>query len=129
MIIGSLLKTKDFLEKNYIPKFIASSKIAMNPSEYGFKVIEPKLQPELLQFEIPPLVSLTLLSELIKIPKRKLREYNPAILRQRTPAFSYKIWVPKKSVETLKLAKKTILRESKRQLAQYKKLVPRGIIK
>ena len=112
--------------RNYLPKFIASTKIAMNPEKYGFQVPPFKHSAELIQVDVPPLISFSLLSELTKVSKKKLREFNPAILRNKTPAYIYKLWLPKESLSFLHQAKKTLLRESKRQLAQYKRLVPKG---
>ena len=73
--------------RNYVPAFIASVIVAKQPEEYGFTA--PVEKPwEYETIEVPDALDLQFLATESGIPLDDLRELNPAIRRDLTPARS-----------------------------------------
>jgi membrane-bound lytic murein transglycosylase D len=73
--------------RNYVPAFIASVIVAKNPEAYGFKA--PVEQPWLYDtIDVPDALDLQFMASNSGIPLDELRELNPAIRRDLTPAKS-----------------------------------------
>ena len=71
--------------RNYVPAFIASVIVAKNPIQYGFT--EPHETPwDYDHIEVPDALDLEFLASKSGIPLDDLRELNPAIRRDLTPA-------------------------------------------
>jgi membrane-bound lytic murein transglycosylase D len=71
--------------RNYVPAFIASVIIAKNPEAFGFTT--PTEQPwEYDAIDVPDALDLQFLASESGIPLDQLRELNPAIRRDLTPA-------------------------------------------
>ncbi len=82
--------------QGYIPGFIAATMIELNPEKFGFKENYNNVEP--YQYEtvtVAPLMPLDLLAEAAGISTRKLKKYNPELLRWATPpGSSYKLKLP-----------------------------------
>ncbi len=71
--------------RNYVPAFIASVIVAKNPAQYGFT--PPQERPWIYDhIEVPDALDLQFLASNSGIPLDELRELNPAIRRDLTPA-------------------------------------------
>jgi membrane-bound lytic murein transglycosylase D len=71
--------------RNYVPAFIASVIVAKQPQKYGFEA--PQEQPWVYDtIEVPDALDLEFLSTESGIPLEDLRDLNPAIRRDLTPA-------------------------------------------
>jgi membrane-bound lytic murein transglycosylase D len=71
--------------RNYVPAFIASVIVAKHPEQYGFT--EPRETPwDYDHIEVPDALDLEFLASKSGIPLDDLRELNPAIRRDLTPA-------------------------------------------
>ncbi len=71
--------------RNYVPAFIASVIVAKNPGAYGFAA--PQEQPwNYDSVDVPDALDLQFLASNSGIPLDELRELNPAIRRDLTPA-------------------------------------------
>jgi membrane-bound lytic murein transglycosylase D len=71
--------------RNYVPAFIASVIVAKHPGQYGFT--EPHETPwDYDHIEVPDALDLEFLASKSGIPLDDLRELNPAIRRDLTPA-------------------------------------------
>ncbi len=71
--------------RNYVPAFIASVIVAKNPDLYGLDVPEEQ-DWEFDAIEVPDALDLQFLATKIDVPLENLRELNPAIRRDLTPA-------------------------------------------
>lgn len=101
-------QSKDFFElnqtrimrretRNYVPAFLASLIIAKNPGEYGFEIGEHENAfGDFKMATIPSPVSLTSVSELLKLPLADLKRLNPSLLSDYTPPKSetYELRLP-----------------------------------
>jgi membrane-bound lytic murein transglycosylase D len=73
--------------RNYVPAFIASVIVAKQPEKYGFTA--PVDKPWIFEIiEVPDALDLQFLAKESGIPLDELRELNPAIRRDLTPARS-----------------------------------------
>jgi membrane-bound lytic murein transglycosylase D len=71
--------------RNYVPAFIASVIVAHNPQRYGFEA--PVDRPWVYDsIEVPDALDLQFMADNSGIPLGELRELNPAIRRDLTPA-------------------------------------------
>lgn len=71
--------------RGYVPGFIATTMIAMNPAEFGFS---ERYEGEPYSYEVvevDPLMELSTLAEAAGITTEELKEYNPELLRWATP--------------------------------------------
>ena len=80
--------------RNYVPAFIASVIIAKNPVTWGFPV--PDEQPWTFdRVDVPDALDLQFLADNTSLPIDELRDLNPAIRRDLTPANSVTaLWLP-----------------------------------
>lgn len=71
--------------RGYVPGFIATTMIGMNPEEFGFRA---KYEGEAYAYEVAEvegLMELTALAEAAGISTEELKDYNPELLRWATP--------------------------------------------
>jgi len=80
--------------RNYVPAFIASVIIAKDPSSWGFP--EPDEQPWLYdRVDVPDALDLQFVADRTALPIDELRDLNPAIRRDLTPANRVTVlWLP-----------------------------------
>ena len=81
--------------RNYVPAFIASVIIAKDPSRWGFPV--PSEQPWTFdRVDVPDALDLQFLADRTTLSLDELRELNPAIRRDLTPANQITaLWLPR----------------------------------
>lgn len=90
--------------QNYVPSFIATVKVAMNPEMYGYDLNEINYQKE-YKYDIFPLdepVNLTAIAKAAGISLEELKEYNPELIQSISPADrkTYYIKLPFKTADT-----------------------------
>lgn len=88
--------------RNYVPLFIATAMVAVQPEAYGFKMDEVKFQPE-YKYDIFPItepVNLSALAKCANISIEELRDYNPELIKSCTPPdkTSYNLKIPQGSL-------------------------------
>ncbi len=71
--------------RNYVPAFIASVMVAKNPSRYGFDP-DPADPLAFDEIQVPDALDLQVLAQGLGVPAAELRELNPAIRYDLTPA-------------------------------------------
>lgn len=71
--------------QGYVPGFIATTMIGMNPTAFGFKEEYENSSYDYQVYEVAPLMPLDALAEAAGISTAKLKEYNPELLRWATP--------------------------------------------
>lgn len=83
--------------RNYVPAYIATAMIAMNPDEYGFDAIEFEDSLEYVTVNVKDCVDLTVLSECAGAEVEALVELNPELIHRCTPPGTegYMLRVPK----------------------------------
>ncbi|MBI4427654.1 MAG: LysM peptidoglycan-binding domain-containing protein [Ignavibacteriales bacterium] len=88
--------------RNYIPQFIAVTRMAMEPQKYGFTDIEIADSLSWDTAEISDCVDLKLLAECAQTNIETLRELNPELLQWCTPpgVSGYRLRIPKGTKET-----------------------------
>jgi len=81
--------------RNYVPAFIASVIIAKDPSSWGFP--EPNEQPWTYdRVDVPDALDLQFVADRTALPIDELRDLNPAIRRDLTPANRVTaLWLPR----------------------------------
>jgi membrane-bound lytic murein transglycosylase D len=92
---------RDFLPKetrNYVPGYIATTTIAMQPERFGFSPDSIAFHPP-FEYDIVPIteaVNMTALAACANIPVDSLRKYNPEIVKLCSPPTgdAYKLKVP-----------------------------------
>ena len=87
--------------KEYVPRFIAASMIASNPSEFGFEAIDYQTPLSYDEVEIESPVDLAVVAECAGITLDEVRRLNPELRRWCTPpdAERYVLKIPKGSHE------------------------------
>lgn len=87
--------------QGYVPGFIATTMIEMNPEQFGFKKHYDVEEYDYEVYEVAPLMPLDALAEAAGISVEKLKEYNPELLRWATPpGHSYPLKLPVGTKET-----------------------------
>lgn len=71
--------------RGYVPGFIATTMIKMNPEEFGFKSSYDAEPYDYEVVEVEPLMALDKLAEAAGISTKELKEYNPELLQWATP--------------------------------------------
>lgn len=71
--------------QGYVPGFIATTMIDMNPTKFGFKEEYQNEEYDYQVHEVEPLMPLDALADAAGISTEKLKEYNPELLRWATP--------------------------------------------
>ena len=71
--------------QGYVPGFIATTMIDMNPTKFGFKEVYQNEEYDYQVHEVEPLMPLDALADAAGISTEKLKEYNPELLRWATP--------------------------------------------
>ncbi|UQA56572.1 transglycosylase SLT domain-containing protein [Polyangium aurulentum] len=86
---------------NYVPQIVAFSIVANNRARFGLDGISPEPPLELGELAVPEGTRLRTIARAAGIPTRMLREYNPELLRDRTPTFGgdYVISLPADRVQ------------------------------
>jgi len=102
--------------RGYVPGFIATTMIAMNPEEFGF---QRKYENEPYNYdvvEVRGLMRLDVLAEAAGISVQELKDYNPELLRWATPpGDSYPLKLPAGTKEPFLAAYKEIPEDQKAQ--------------
>jgi membrane-bound lytic murein transglycosylase D len=102
--------------RGYIPGFIATTMIAMNPEEFGFQKSYSGEPYSYEVVEVDGLMELTDLAEAAGISTEKLKEYNPELLRWATPPGSkYPLKLPTQTKEDFLANYKKIPKENRSQ--------------
>jgi membrane-bound lytic murein transglycosylase D len=71
--------------RNFVPKFVAISLIAMDPKQYGFDDVRYETPLDYEEIELKAPMKLTALAERAETSVSTIRTLNPALLRQTTP--------------------------------------------
>ena len=102
--------------RGYVPGFIATTMIAMNPEEFGFS---SKYEGEAYQYEVAEVDGLMELEDLAKaagITVEELKDYNPELLRWATPpGGKYPLKLPVNSKEEFLANYEKIPKENRSQ--------------
>lgn len=102
--------------RNFVPKFVAISLIAMDPKRYGLDdvVYEEPLDYEEVELKTP--IKLAVLAQSAETDILGIRNLNPALLRDSTPpgepAFRVNLPVEKASVFVAKISEKTLEKDA-----------------
>ncbi len=100
--------------RGYVPGFIATAMIGLNPEEFGF---QKKYEGEPYSYEVVEVEGLMPLDDLARaagITTEELKEYNPELLRWATPpGDKYPLKMPKGVKEKFLLAYKDIPKENR----------------
>jgi len=72
--------------RNYVPAFLASVIVAKNPEKYGFEPPPDGSPWEYDEVTVPDALDLQFLADNLGVPADRLRELNPAVRRDLTPA-------------------------------------------
>ncbi|MDW8465892.1 MAG: transglycosylase SLT domain-containing protein [Chloroherpetonaceae bacterium] len=83
--------------RQYVPRYLAATLIAMNPTRFGFTPIEYGAPIEYDEVSIPDCISLSTIADYSGIPLDSLRFLNPELHKNITPPAyrGYKLKVPK----------------------------------
>ncbi|MEP0004748.1 MAG: LysM peptidoglycan-binding domain-containing protein [Balneola sp.] len=102
--------------RGYVPGFIATAMIGLNPEEFGF---ERKYEGEPYSYdvvEVDGLMPLDALSEATGISVEELKDFNPELLRWATPPGNkYPLKIPTGKKEEFLIAYKEIPKENRAQ--------------
>jgi len=102
--------------RGYVPGFIATTMIAMNPEEFGFKRKYENEPYEYEVVEVRGLMQLDVLAEAAGITVEELKDYNPELLRWATPpGNTYPLKIPVERKESFIAAYQEIPKEQKVQ--------------
>lgn len=102
--------------RGYIPGFIATTMIAMNPEEFGFQKNYPGEPYSYEVVEVDGLMELTDLAEAAGISTEELKEYNPELLRWATPpGGKYPLKLPSQTKEDFLANYENIPKENRSQ--------------
>ena len=111
---------RDYLPKetrNYVPLFIATAKVAMNPKEYGIDISEFNIQEEFRfdTYTITEPISLKALSKCANISIDEFKELNPELVLSCTPPDikNYTVRIPEGSKSSFIATLATLTPEEK----------------
>ena len=104
--------------KNYIPKFIAATLIAKNPSQFGLPAPDPEKFIQTSNYTVKDATAVEVLSRCAQMPEKDFKLLNPSLRRWTTPpARKYTIHVPvakynlfKKNLEKIPLSQRVTFR-------------------
>lgn len=102
--------------RNFVPKFVAISLIAIDPRKYGFDDVryEPPLSYEQVELQAP--MKFSVLAEVTETEELMLRDLNPALLRDSTPpgetGFRVNLPTGKAAIYLAKANEKTLEKEA-----------------
>jgi len=109
------IKTKTQLTEethNFVPKFVAISLIAMDPSKYGLNDVRYEAALDYEEVELKAPMKLAALAQSTETDMPDLRDLNPALLRDMTPpgeqSFRIKVPVGKASILLAKTIEKPV---------------------
>ena len=99
--------------RGYVPSFIATTMIATNPEDFGFKSRYGLTPYAYDLFNVEGSISLKILAECAGVSTDSLQRLNPELLRMATPPgkYAYPLKIPKGSKERFEMAYKDIPRE------------------
>lgn len=102
--------------RGYVPGFIATTMINMNPEEFGFSKSYGQQPYSYDLVEVDPLMPLDEMAKVIGISTDELKEYNPELLRWATPPGNkYQLKIPKGTKDEFIAGYKDIPKESTNQ--------------
>lgn len=108
--------------RNYVPQYIAVTRMAMNPEKYGFTNLEiaPPLEYDI--HEISDCVDLRILAQCAETDVETLRELNPELLQWCTPpgVVNYRLRIPPGKKEIFAANYEKIPDEQKRDWAIHR---------
>ncbi len=93
---------------DYVPKFMAAAIIGNNPTRYGFAAYAAPPRPEVVAVEVAAPVRLSQVASAAGVSLAELKQFNPNLLREHTPASrsrGYPLWLPK---DQARLAKRQL---------------------
>jgi len=110
--------------RNYVPLFIAVTKVVENPEKYGFDISELNIQDEFTfdTFTIDEPISLSALAKSANISVDELIQYNPELISSCTPPDKkeYELRIPENSKEVFAAKLSTLSNEEKQPWVTYK---------
>lgn len=102
--------------RNYVPGYIATAMIGLNPEEFGFQKIYDGEAYSYDVVEVDPLMPLDDLAEAAEITTNELRAYNPELLKWATPpGGKYPLKIPTGKKEEFLLVYNTMPKENRAQ--------------
>ena len=89
--------------QHYVPIYVAATKIALNPSAYGFDLDSLNYEQEYIYdtYELSQPLSLSIIAKCIDTTREAIQDLNPELIRSLTPpdAVNYTIKLPKGCLE------------------------------
>jgi membrane-bound lytic murein transglycosylase D len=71
--------------RDFVPRFLAAARIAMDPVAYGFQDVLPEDPFRFDEVEVPDALSLDVMARAASLDQKELEEMNPQLLRGVTP--------------------------------------------
>jgi membrane-bound lytic murein transglycosylase D len=72
--------------QNFIPRFLAAARIAMDPEPYGFGHVEPDATVTFDVVSVPDAASVDVIAQAAEVPQAAIEALNPQLVRGLTPA-------------------------------------------
>jgi membrane-bound lytic murein transglycosylase D len=110
--------------RNYVPLFIAMTKVVNDPEKYGFDVSDFNIQDEFTYdiFPVEEAISLSALAKCANITVEELKDYNPELISSCTPpdVEQYNLRIPEDSKSSFAAVLSTLTDEEKQPWVTYK---------
>ncbi len=110
--------------RNYVPLFIAMTKVIADPEKYGFDVSDFNIQEEFTYdvFQVTEPISLSALAKCANFSVDDLKNYNPELISSCTPpdVKEYSIRIPEDTKESFAATLATLSAEEKQPWVTYK---------
>ncbi len=110
--------------RNYVPLFIAMTKVVNDPEKYGFDISDFDIQDEFVYdiFPVDEAISLSALAKCANITVEELKDYNPELISGCTPpdVEQYNLRIPEDSKSSFAAVLSTLTDEEKQPWVTYK---------